>query len=285
MATTKPKKKLSSFSKSKNRSQLKTHLKVTRVSTISGKLPDKSQPIKVRRRSVISVNKVSTAKKITLIKQSGEVSSKAKNRKKIQKSVAAKRKSQTPISITKTKLVIKPWVFLVGILIGIFMTMTSGLYLVYRQTVLSFKVSPSIVAPQNLRGDKPLRTKLERLGIDTSIVDATIKNGIWETSDTAATYLSASARPAEGGNIVIYAHNRRQLFNTLPQAKIGDVIVVETANKQYRYQVSSIKTVQPDQIEAVLPTSYEVLTLYTCVGFLDSQRFVVQATPIGVSSI
>ena len=52
----------------------------------------------------------------------------------------------------------------------------------------------------------------------------------------------------------------------------------ENGNK-YSYVVSETLEVSPDKIEYVLPKNEEILTLYTCSGFLDSKRYIVIARP------
>ncbi len=170
--------------------------------------------------------------------------------------------------------------FLLVCLVGQLLFAT-GLYLLYHQTMLSFKVAPSVVVDSQLRGPEPTEVQIQRLGIDLTVIPAQIKDGIWETSDTMATHLNTSARPLESGNIVIYAHNKQNMFGPLLWVQTGDEITLTTQdNHQFTYQVTQTKTVKPEEVEVVLPTNHEELTLYTCTGFLDSLRFVVKAEPV-----
>ena len=169
--------------------------------------------------------------------------------------------------------------FLLVCLVGQ-LVFATGLYLLYHQTMLSFKVAPSVVVDAQLRGPEPTRVTIQRMGIDLSIIPAQIKDGVWETSDNLATHLNTSARPLENGNIVIYAHNKKNMFGPLLWVHTGDEITLTTQdNRQFTYQVTQTKTVKPEEVEVVLPTNHEELTLYTCTGFLDSLRFVVKAEP------
>lgn len=45
------------------------------------------------------------------------------------------------------------------------------------------------------------------------------------------------------------------------------------------YEIEEILEVDPGQTEFLQPTDEETLTLYTCSGFMDRQRFIVQAKP------
>lgn len=171
-------------------------------------------------------------------------------------------------------------VFMVVCFIGQLLFAT-GLYLLYHQTMLSFKVAPSVIVDSQLRGPEPMRIQIQRTGIDLPIIPAQIKDGVWETSAITATHLSTSARPHEEGNIIIYAHNKKDMFGPLLWTQVGDEITLTSQdNQQFTYQVTKTQTVKPEEVEVVLPTNHEELTLYTCTGFLDSLRFVVKAKPV-----
>ena len=170
-------------------------------------------------------------------------------------------------------------------ILGINLIIGGALYLSYRRTILSFQVSPIITATTNVRPSEPSHIKINHNPIDLPITPAFIVDGIWETSQEAATHLATSARPGEGSNIIVYGHNLNRLFGPLTKVKIGDQVEITTIDgHQFLYQVQEIKQVKPSEIELVTPTDYEVLTLYTCVGFLDSQRLVIRAFPVKVST-
>lgn len=181
---------------------------------------------------------------------------------------------------------ISPVSWLVLALAGFALSLLAIFFYFYSQTVLSFKVSPTVVGPAHLRNAYPVNIAIENVGIDVSIIPANIKDGIWQMSDNSATYLENSARPAEGGNVIIYAHNKKQLFAPLHQIKVGNSIVLTTANgTNYEYKVEEIKVVDPSAIEEVVPTNYEVLTVYTCTGLFDSKRLIVKASPTRVETL
>lgn len=170
-------------------------------------------------------------------------------------------------------------------LLGINLLLTGGLYLAYKKTVLSFRISPTVVAEANLRGPQPTEILIPSAKIDLPIIPAQIRDGVWEIPEDSAGHLYTSSRPAEGGNIVVYAHNKSHLFGPLKQVQVGDVIsLVTDKNTTFDYTVETVKTVSPEQIAEVAPTDHEVLTIYTCTGFLDSQRLVLKAKPTRVSS-
>lgn len=217
-------------------------------------------------------------------------------RKTKKRSSASKRVARPKVRIVKPRLVkaaspqptprarfslSRRTIGLISITIGFNLILFSGLYLLYRQTILSFKASPQFIVQADLRTAEPSIIEIEDLGLKQLVTPANIANGIWETSDTNATHLSSSARPGENGNIVVYGHNRETIFRKLHSAKNGQIVRIKTSNGlQYEYEITSIQRIKPDQIEVVLPTEYEILTIYTCIGFLDSERLVIQAKPV-----
>ncbi len=156
----------------------------------------------------------------------------------------------------------------------------SGWYFIYKQTILSFTSSPQVVGTLSLRGSIPDKIQIPELDLEQSILPASITNGIWQTSQTNPTYLISSARPDEGGNIVIYGHNLPGIFGKLKQLKVGQSVELTTQmGKLMRYEVAEIKVVKPSEVSIVEPTNFEVLTIYTCTGLFDSQRLVIRAYP------
>jgi LPXTG-site transpeptidase (sortase) family protein len=206
-----------------------------------------------------------------------------KKKKSLSSSFVASSTSSAPQATKSSHF--KRLFFTVGlIIIGLNIFAISGLYLLYKKTTLSFAVAPVVTADAHLRRDIPTHVSIDAAKISLDIQEAAIENGVWQTSNTNATHLNTSMRPGEGGNIVIYGHNLRKIFGPLRVVKIGDKINIDTEDgKKYEYTVQNIETVSPKQIDKVLPTDHEVLTIYTCTGLLDSQRLVITAFPSRVS--
>ena len=127
--------------------------------------------------------------------------------------------------------------------------------------------------------DDPIRILIPKAQIDLKVIDAKIVDGYWELSENTASYGMGSGHPGEKNNTVIFAHAREGLFYNLKDVNSGDIIYVFTKNKWYRYKVNKITAVYPNQTEVIKPTKSEVLTLYTCTGFSDEKRLIVQAIP------
>lgn len=165
--------------------------------------------------------------------------------------------------------------------IGLQLALLALYYRAYQKTILSFRVAPSFVVNAELRGQEPTEIVITAIGLELPVIQTSIQNGIWQIPDTMVAHLASSARPREGSNIVLYAHNTQQLFARLPQVKVGDEVILTSGDgQQFHYQITETKIVNPNQVQEVVPTDYEVLTVYTCTGWLDSQRFVVKARPV-----
>lgn len=125
--------------------------------------------------------------------------------------------------------------------------------------------------------NKPIRILISKLSIDLPITPSGIKDGLWEISETNASWGEGTAGAGEMGNLVIFAHAREGLFGNLINIKQKDQILIFTKNEWFTYEVADIKTVDPNQTEYINPTTDATLTLYTCTGFFDTKRLLVIA--------
>lgn len=129
------------------------------------------------------------------------------------------------------------------------------------------------------------RVKIDKVGLDLAVEPAVISDGTWEVSATGASHWSNSANPGQGGNIVIYGHNKNNLFGPIRWLNLGDKIEITDKNEnKYEYIIKQIVTTNPDQVEYVLPTEEETLTLYTCTGFFDKDRYLVISRPVQLAA-
>lgn len=116
--------------------------------------------------------------------------------------------------------------------------------------------------------------------IDLPVVPAGKINGVWTISSTAANHVSNSASPGETGNTIIYAHNADRLFGKLSGVVPGTVVRIRTTDGVlHSYRVTNRLTVTTAETSWLEPSDEEVLTLYTCTGFMDRYRLVVRAIP------
>ncbi len=127
---------------------------------------------------------------------------------------------------------------------------------------------------------------IPRLGIK----NAAVFEGGEDLSKSLIQYPGTS-RPGQIGNTVIFGHsilpvffnpqNYLSIFSTIPKLKMGDEIFVDTDNVKYKYTVSEMFEVEPDNLDILdQKVSNSYLSLVTCVppGHpLKPRRLVVKA--------
>lgn len=120
--------------------------------------------------------------------------------------------------------------------------------------------------------------EIPKLGRALPVTSSNIVDGVWETSPTSLSHAGGSPEPGEGGNSVIYGHNWPNMLLYLPTLVPGDIIYAHLSDtRRITYTVSATAIVEPHDLSLTLPTDDSRLTLYTCTGLLDQQRFVVVA--------
>lgn len=165
---------------------------------------------------------------------------------------------------------------LIGILcyvIGIY-----NIWLIQSPSRLSFNKYSYANKPSEKQLPQPKRIIIESLSIDLPIIPSRIYDGNWETTDQGASYLTSSPVPGEAGNSIVYAHNWTSLFGNLTSILPGDSVKIlfdDASAKEFEVKYTS--TVSPETYSILAPTTDKRITLYTCTGFLDSQRFVAVA--------
>lgn len=101
---------------------------------------------------------------------------------------------------------------------------------------------------------------------------------------------AGSLFPGEGGTIIIAGHNTYGQFYTLPQVKVGDIVIINTIYGTYNYEVTSTDIAEAKVLGHNLKISHdeETIMLYTCYpvetpGY-KTQRFVVYGRLVGESN-
>lgn len=142
-----------------------------------------------------------------------------------------------------------------------------------------------VKGPENAwDGLRPTRITIPRLKLDTDVTEGAFSLKGWDVPRyTAVHYWPISGWPGTKGNIVLAGHAgyRNTIFDQLPDAKVGDEIVLYMGQNERRYRVTDIWTVLPEDTWVMSPTAQESLTLITCVPInVFSHRFIVRASPI-----
>lgn len=86
----------------------------------------------------------------------------------------------------------------------------------YKKRILSFR--KSVPEVEQKKTFKPVKIIIDSVGVNLDVEEGKIENGVWQISEKGATHLDISANPGDGGNIVIYGHNKKHLFGPI---KIG----------------------------------------------------------------
>ena len=127
-------------------------------------------------------------------------------------------------------------------------------------------------------GTKYADLKIDSIGIDLPVyygADYTIlKSGI--------AHDETSYFPGEGGSVIMAGHNFKTFLANLPEAKIGDRIVLDTTYGIFNYVIYDTRIVKETDVASVpIQQEKEILMLYTCwpinnIGHA-SERYVVYA--------
>lgn len=150
-------------------------------------------------------------------------------------------------------------------------------YQKWQENLLSFSETPQTTV-QVEEGDLPEKIIIPKAKVDLPVSGAKVIENHWEIFPDRASYLLGSGLPGRKGNAVIYAHNKSHLFGPIRWLVVGNEIkVVNQKGEEFIYEIVETKTVSPEAIEVLSPTEDSTLTLYTCTGFLERERFVVRA--------
>lgn len=120
------------------------------------------------------------------------------------------------------------------------------------------------------------RMEIPRLGLSAIVVEGidrtTLRRGIG--------HIPGTALPGAAGNVGLSAH-RDTFFRPLKDLRIKDEIRFSTLNGNFRYEVESLRVVEPSDVGVLAPSGENVLTLVTCYPFFyigaAPKRFVVRA--------
>jgi sortase A len=131
---------------------------------------------------------------------------------------------------------------------------------------------PVAVAPP-----QPSRLVIPALKLDTPVKEVFIVEGAWEVAEYAAGYLHGTGLPGDGNTVLAgHAGLRGAVFRDIGALAQGNDIFLDAAGWRYHYRVRDTKSVWPEQVEVLEPTTAPVLTMLTCTNW-DTQRLVVVA--------
>lgn len=101
-----------------------------------------------------------------------------------------------------------------------------------------------------------------------------------ETLRYSVGHFKETALPGEKGNFCLIGHRSYtygQFFNRLDEMNKDDEIIVNSNGKEYKYKVSDIKVVEPEEISVLNPTDDSEITLITCTPIrVGSHRLIIK---------
>jgi len=138
-------------------------------------------------------------------------------------------------------------------------------------TSLAAASVPAAVTPA-----QPVRIQIPAIKLDYKPVSVGLdKNRVPIVPNHDVGWYNLSAMPGQGENIVFWGHvlrfkNKPKIpapFARVKELKPGAEIIVTTANgEQARYYVTKAIQARPDQVQYILPTGKEQVTLVSCIG-------------------
>jgi LPXTG-site transpeptidase (sortase) family protein len=149
-------------------------------------------------------------------------------------------------------------------------------------------LAPSITATPMPSPTSPPRTRIPgrqeipedttlfipRAEIFSHVVQAYLDGTSWDISQlrSNAGHLEGTPWVDQPGNVVISGHvelstGQPGVFALLLDLEIGDVVTVHSKEIDYVYVVSEVYTTQPNDLQPLMPTTNDRLTLITCNSY------------------
>ncbi len=123
------------------------------------------------------------------------------------------------------------------------------------------------------------RIEIPRLLLSAVVVEG-IDNRILRR---AVGHIPGTAQPGQPGNVGLAGH-RDTFFRPLEHLKIKDEVQIATLNGNFKYQVESLRVVEPEDVGVLASSGENVLTLVTCYPFNyvgpAPRRFIVRARQV-----
>jgi sortase A len=123
------------------------------------------------------------------------------------------------------------------------------------------------------------RLKIPRLLFSTLVIEGVDKT----TLRRAVGHIPGTALPGEPGNVCVSGH-RDTFFRPLKDVRIKDEVDFSTPQGDFKYEVVSLRVVQPDNMGVLASTGENVLTMVTCYPFYfvgpAPKRWIVRARQV-----
>ena len=128
------------------------------------------------------------------------------------------------------------------------------------------------------------RIEISRLALSVMVVEGDDKISL----QRAVGHIPGTALPGEDGNVGLAGH-RDTFFRPLKDLKINDEIQISTRTGNFKYQIVSLRIVDPENVGVLAPSGENVLTLVTCYPFYfigaAPQRWIVRARQVSPETV
>jgi len=115
---------------------------------------------------------------------------------------------------------------------------------------------------------------IPRAGIFSNIIEAFLTDNNWDVSQLRSRvgHLEGTSWLDTPGNVVLSGHveladGSPGVFANLNELLPDDLIEIRTGSEVRRYIVREIRTTTPDDLQPLMPTNHEQLTLITCGSY------------------
>lgn len=144
----------------------------------------------------------------------------------------------------------------------------------YSSDITEASVPTEVSAPTKA-GDVMCLLKIPRINLEEAVREGTTPNVL----SSALGHVVNTALPGEDGNCCIAGHRNYvfgKYFNRLNEIEKGDYIEIETSYVTYKYEVTGIEVVEPEEISVLDYAEGNNITLITCTPFMiGTHRLIV----------
>jgi sortase A len=123
------------------------------------------------------------------------------------------------------------------------------------------------------------RMEIPRLRLSVMVFEGVDKT----TFRRAAGHIPGTALPGQPGNVGLSGH-RDTFFRPLKDLRIKDEVQIATLRGNFKYEVESLRVVEPEDVGVLAASADNVLTLVTCYPFYyvgpAPQRWIVRARQV-----
>ena len=128
-----------------------------------------------------------------------------------------------------------------------------------------------------------------RIEIPRLLLSVVVVEGIGKTTlRRAVGHIPGTALPGEAGNVGLAGH-RDTFFRPLKDLRIKDEIQFSTLKGNFKYEVVSLRVVEPDNVGVLALSAENVLTMVTCYPFYyvgpAPKRWIVRARQVSPQAV